>query len=85
MLLLQIVGTANRDNVPDVSFPMFQATPAKRPRRESWSDKLTSATETIASALTTGKDAANSNKEHLNEVSAVAYMVKSREKYAISD
>lgn len=51
---------------------MFQATPAKRPRRETWSDKLSSASETIARAFTAGRNAANQNDEHVNQVSVTA-------------
>ncbi|XP_028417255.1 uncharacterized protein LOC114541658 [Dendronephthya gigantea] len=60
-----IVGTANRQYVPDV--PMFHATPAKRPRRETWSNKLGSASETIARAITAGQNAAKQNDEHVNQ------------------
>ena len=56
-MFLQIVGTATRENVPDV--PMFSANPAKRPRRESLTHTLTSVGQTIASALTQGTSSSN--------------------------
>ena len=49
---------------------MFQATPAKRPRRETWSDKLSSATETIALAIATEKKVDNENNGHVYQVLA---------------
>ena len=70
MLLSQIVGTANRQHIPNV--PLFQATPAKRPRRETWSEKLSSASETISRAFTAGRNAANQSDEHVNQVSVNA-------------
>ncbi len=54
---------------------MFQVTPAKRPQRESWSDKLSSATETIARAFTAGRNAADQNDEHVNQVSELREML----------
>ena len=56
-LTTQIVGTASRENIPDV--PMFNATPAKRPRRQALSETLVEVGQTIASALTPGAPPAN--------------------------
>ena len=37
-IFLQIVGTTTRERIPDV--PMFSASPAKRPRRESLAETI---------------------------------------------
>ncbi|XP_028417958.1 uncharacterized protein LOC114542659 isoform X1 [Dendronephthya gigantea] len=65
----QLVGTASRDKLPDA--PMFSATPAKRPRRENWCDKLTTVGETVAHALSAAvegksKTTVNRNNEEGN-------------------
>ncbi|XP_028417959.1 uncharacterized protein LOC114542659 isoform X2 [Dendronephthya gigantea] len=64
-----LVGTASRDKLPDA--PMFSATPAKRPRRENWCDKLTTVGETVAHALSAAvegksKTTVNRNNEEGN-------------------
>ena len=41
--------------MPEV--PMLSATPAKRPRREMWTDAITSVGETIAHAIMMGTSA----------------------------
>ena len=48
--VFQMVGTATRESIPDV--PMFTATPAKRPRRQSLTETLTEVGQSIANALT---------------------------------
>ena len=48
-IFLQIVGTATRETIPDV--PMFSASPAKRPRRESLAETISAVGETIVSAF----------------------------------
>lgn len=50
LAVFQMVGTATRESIPDV--PMFTATPAKRPRRQSLSETLTEVGQSIANALT---------------------------------
>ena len=46
---------------------MFQAIPAKRPRRECWADKLSHAGETIARAITAGNNAENQRGQHTDQ------------------
>ena len=57
---------ASREEMPDVS--MFNALPAKRPRREAWSDKLAMFGESIACAIapnsTFTQGSANNATEH---------------------
>ena len=48
-IFLQIVGTATKERIPDV--PMFSATPAKRPRRESLAETISAVGRTIVTAL----------------------------------
>ena len=57
-IFLQIVGTATRETISDV--PMFSASPAKRPRRESLAETISAVGETIVSALAPGEGNSNS-------------------------
>ena len=63
---LQIVGTAVREIIPDV--PMFNATPAKRPRRETLKDTITAVGQTIASALTPGASSSGEPEVNVEQV-----------------
>ena len=54
-----LVGTATRESMPDV--PMFTASPAKRPRRETMRDTLEAVGKTISTALASGKSLAQND------------------------
>ena len=56
-VIIQAVGTATRGAIPNV--PMFTADPAKRPRRETLAETLTTVGETIVSALRPGGNTCN--------------------------
>ena len=61
-----IVGTATKESMPDV--PMFAANPAKRPKRETIQDTLTTVGQTIVSALTPSASSSKGDEVRVEQV-----------------
>ena len=52
---------------------MFNATPAKRPRRETLKDTITAVGQTIASALTPGASSSGEPEVNLEQARVIAF------------